>query len=228
MMNKVKGKFYSGPLHLHVYHSKGRKLEYGFALIPDQGLPPAKSLSEKMARESLAMLMDGLGSDVVDKLLSQNSSMSAESLLQSPDMEKKIEWQKCVEQYQREQADKAAIHVHETGTLSPPEPAGQEATPSVEIKEIELSKETAGKGEAELSQEMAAKAEPVEAEQEYKDELPDANDEPEGHCQKVPVWEIAFKHLVLPPSITQTLSTVKEDVFWNLHSFASARDSAVC
>ena len=221
MMSKVKGKFFAGPLHHHFFQPKGRKLEFGFALIPEQGVPLAKTGSEKMARESLSMLMDGLGSEELDKLLLQNSSKSAEALLLSPAMDKLIEWSKCLEKLQQEQADKAAAHVKETGKLPTPDPAPEDESAGSQSKDTQPGKEeTADKVEAA----------PVEPEPEHRDEipdLPDGNLEGEEVSQIDPVWETAFKHLVLPETMVQTLKSVTPDVFWNLHSFATARVLAI-
>ena len=106
MLAKVDGaKAPADYLTFHALHPKN--VPSGFRL--PETAPPPQSRAERMLRESITMLFDGSADEILESLLSGNSSLSALELLANKEIEGIVHFKAVLEKQEQEKAEKAAV-----------------------------------------------------------------------------------------------------------------------
>ncbi|CAE7307913.1 ygeX, partial [Symbiodinium sp. CCMP2456] len=181
-------------LAFHESQPRGTSLTHARDLVPDEGLPAAKLGSEKLCRESLAMLMDGAADEALEEALQGNPHMNAEDLLSTAALEGILMWKKIQELRAGEERERLLSAASALASAAP------SAVPAAACGEVDA--ETGGPSRA--SEEVAV----------VEDEVAEV---------PLPAWTKYFPDLIIPDSMVETFSGKDETVLAKLHQFASAR-----
>ncbi|CAE7212244.1 ygeX [Symbiodinium sp. KB8] len=182
-------------LAFHESQPRGTTLTHARDLVPDEGLPAAKLGSEKLCRESLAMLMDGAADEALEEALQGNPHMNAEDLLSTAALEGILMWKQIQELRAGEERERLLSAASAAASAAPSAVPAAAASSDVDA-------ETGGPRRA--SEEVTVVEEEVA-------EVPK------------PSWTKFFPDLIIPDSMAETFSGRDETVLAKLHQFASAR-----
>ena len=182
-------------LAFHESQPKGIMLTHSRNILPEEGLPAAKVASERLCRESLAMLMDGAADDSLEEALQSNPNMNAEDLLSTAALESSFMWTKIKELRTGEERVRLLAEASAAAAAVPAAPSPDPAPVPVEVD--------GQSGGPSLEDARVVEEEATEV-------------------QKTS-WTKFFPDLIIPESMAETLSGKDEAVLARLHQFACAR-----
>eukprot|EP00439_Symbiodinium_sp_Y106_P050986 s4616_g6.t1 len=120
-------------LAFHESQPKGIMLTHSRNILPEEGLPAAKVASERLCRESLAMLMDGAADDSLEEALQSNPNMNAEDLLSTAALESSFMWTKIKELRTGEERVRLLAEASAAAAAVPAAPSPDPAPVPVEV-----------------------------------------------------------------------------------------------